>query len=125
MVALYRIVHVSQVCLFLQGIVLLLALARKPSLLVSVGLFKNRYRSNYRTYSNKRTLKQFRSLQITASVLFVYFFIKTYVVSTDLNCIDLSMQFKSVLTIYAFMKKIRKKNEHSVKSFSSCFIIYT
>ena len=55
-------------------------------------------RSNYRTYLYKRTVKKFRSLQITANVLFLYFFIKAYVVGTHLNCIDLSMQFKWVLT---------------------------
>ena len=48
-----------------------------------------RIRPNYRTYSYKRTVKQFHSLQIIASVLFVYFFIKAYVVGTHLNCIDL------------------------------------
>ena len=32
-------------------------------------------RSNYRTYPYKRTVKQFRTLRITASVLFGYFFI--------------------------------------------------
>ena len=53
-----------------------------------------RIRSNYRTYPYKRTVEKFRSLQITASVLFLYFFIKAYVVGTHLNCIDLSMQFK-------------------------------
>ena len=53
-----------------------------------------RIRPNYRTYPYKRIVKQFRSLQITASVLFVYFFVKAYVVGTHLNCIDLSMQFK-------------------------------
>ena len=53
-----------------------------------------RIRPNYRTYSYKRTVKQFHSLQIIASVLFVYFFLKAYVVGTHLNCIDLSMQFK-------------------------------
>ena len=42
------------------------------------------------------------SLQITASVLFVYFFVKAYVVGTHLNCIHLSMQFKWVPTTYAF-----------------------
>ena len=30
-------------------------------------------RPNYRAYSYKRTVKQFRSLQMTKSVLFVYF----------------------------------------------------
>ena len=48
-------------------------------------------------------------IQITASVLFVYFFIKAYVVGTHLNCIDLSMQFKCVPTTYAFIQKIRKR----------------
>ena len=47
---------------------------------------------NYRTYPYKRTVKQFRSIQITASVLFVYFFVTAYVVGTHLNCIDLSMK---------------------------------
>ena len=50
--------------------------------------------SNYCTYPYKRTVKKFRCLQITASVLFLYFFIKAYVVGTHLYCIDLSMQFK-------------------------------
>ena len=68
-----------------------------------------RIRSNYRTYPYKRTVQKFRSLQITANVLFLYFFIKAYVVGAHLNCIDLSMQFKWVPTTYAFIKKIRKK----------------
>ena len=58
----------------------------------------------------KHTVKQLLSPQITASVLFVYFFIKAYVVGTHLNCIDLSMQFKWVPTTYTFIKKMRKKN---------------
>ena len=66
---------------------------------------------NYHTYSYKRTVKQFLSLQITASVIFVYFFIKAYVVGTHLNCINLPMQFKWVPTTYAFKKKIRKKKK--------------
>ena len=57
---------------------------------------------NYRTYPWKRTVKQLGSLQITAKVLFVYFFIKAYVVGTHLNFIDLSMQFKWVPTTYVF-----------------------
>ena len=57
-------------------------------------------------YPYKRTVKQIRSLQIRASVLFVYFFIKAYVVGTHLKCMDLSMQFKWVPTTYAFIKKI-------------------
>ena len=72
-------------------------------------------RPNYRTYSYKHTVKQFGSLQITASVLFVYLFIQAYVVGTHLNCIDLSMQFKRVPTTYVFIKKIRKK-ENTIAS---------
>ena len=34
--------------------------------------------------------------------LFLIFFIKAYVVGTHLNCIDKSMQFKWVVTTYAF-----------------------
>ena len=71
-----------------------------------------RIRSNYRTYPYKRTVKKFRSLQITASVIFLYFFLKAYVVGTHLNCIDLSMQFKWVPTTYACIKKIR--NNHII-----------
>ena len=55
---------------------------------------------NYSTYPYKRTVKQFRSLQITASVLFVYFFIKAYGMGTHLNCNVLSMQFEWVPTTY-------------------------
>ena len=66
-------------------------------------------RQNYRTYPYKRTVKQYRSLQITTSVLFVYFFIKAYVVGTHLNCIDLSMQFKWVPTTYTFTRKLGKQ----------------
>ena len=51
-------------------------------------------RSNYHTYPCKRTVKKLRTLQITASVLFLYFFIKAFVVGTHLNCINLLMQFK-------------------------------
>ena len=46
------------------------------------------------THTPISTVKKFHNLQITASVLFLYFFIKEYVVGTHLNCIDLSMQFK-------------------------------
>ena len=53
-----------------------------------------RIQSNYRIYPYKRTVKQFCSLQITASVLFIYFFIQAYVMGTHLNCINLLMQFK-------------------------------
>ena len=49
---------------------------------------------NYRTDHYRHAVSYFRSLEITASVLFVYLFIKAYVVVTHLNCIDLSVQFK-------------------------------
>ena len=63
------------------------------------------------TYPYKRIFKQFHGLQITASVLCVYFFIQAYVVGIHLLCIDLLMQFKWVPTIYAFKNKIRKKSD--------------
>ena len=65
-----------------------------------------RIRPNYRTYPYKRTVKQFRSLQITASVHFVYFFIRAYVVGTHLNY--LSMQFEWVPTTYVLIMKSEK-----------------
>ena len=49
-------------------------------------------RFNYRTYPYKRTVKKFRSLQITASVLFLHFFTKAYVVVTHLNCINFQLK---------------------------------
>ena len=45
-----------------------------------------RIRPNYCTYPYKSTVKKFHSPQITASALFVFFFIQTYVVGTHLNC---------------------------------------
>ena len=86
---------------------------------------------NYLTYPYKRTVKQFRSLQITACVLFVYFLIKVYVVGTHLNCIDLSMQFKWVPTTYDFIKKIKKKKKKKIaytsanKSFAELLLTRT
>ena len=71
---------------------------------------KNQIQSNYHTYPYKHTVKQFLCLLIIASVLFVYFFIKAYVVCTHLNCTDLSMQFSWVPTTYAFIKKNGKIN---------------
>ena len=73
-------------------------------------LFDYRIRRNYRTYSYKRIVKQFNGFQITTSVLFVYFFIKEYVVGTHLNFIDFSVQFKWVPTTYALIKKSEKKS---------------
>ena len=60
---------------------------------IQIDIFSYRIRSNYRIYPYKRTVKQFRILQIKASVFFVYFK-KAYVVGTHLNCINLLMQFK-------------------------------
>ena len=54
-----------------------------------LGIFTFCIQPNYCTHPYKHTVELFRSLQITASVLFVYFFIKAYVVGTNLNCIDL------------------------------------
>ena len=39
------------------------------------------------------------------AIFFMIFFIKTYVVGTNLNCLDLSRQFKWVSTTYHFIKK--------------------
>ena len=74
-----------------------------------IQFIKYRIRPNYRTFPYKHTIKPFRSLQITSSVLFDYFIIKVYVEGTHLNCIDLSMQFKWVPTTNVFKKKIRNK----------------
>ena len=86
-----RRIRVITVLIILQNISVPSSASQPPERRVKS---KYRIRSNYRTYPYKRTVKQFRSLQITASVLFVYVFIKAYVVGTYLNCIDLSMQFK-------------------------------
>ena len=69
-----------------------------------------RIRPNYHTYPYKRTVKWFCSFQIIACVLFVYTFLKAYVVGTHLNCINLLMQFKWVPTTY--MYAFRKKNQN-------------
>ena len=61
---------------------------------------------NYHTYPYKHTIKKFHSLQITASVHFIYFYMKANIVGTLLNCINLLMQFKWVTTTFAFIKKI-------------------
>ena len=69
--------------------------------------------SYHRTYPYKCKIKQFHSLQITANVLFVYLYIKTYVVGTHLNCINLLMQFKWVPTTWENQKKNKKtKKKH-------------
>ena len=71
-------------------------------------------RPYYRSYPYKRTVKQFHSLQITASVLFVYFFVKAYVVGTHLNCIDLSMYPQHML----FLRQSDKNSHnHQIRPF--------
>ena len=72
-----------------------------------------RIRSNYRTYPCQRTVKQFRNLQITASVLFVYFFIKACVGRYSFELHRFSMQFKWVSTTYTFLKKLRNTHTHT------------
>ena len=69
-----------------------------------------RIRPNYRTYPVSAQSSKSIILRLQPVYFFVYFFIMAYVVSTHLNCIDLSMQFKWVPTTYAFIKKIRKKH---------------
>ena len=51
---------------------------------------------NYHIYPYKCTAKQFRIFQVTARVLFVYFFLKAYVVGTHLICIDLSHKLHNI-----------------------------
>ena len=65
---------------------------------------------------------QFRSLQITASVLFVYFFMKAYVVGTHLNCIDVNAIQMSTHNICLYVKKKKKITlSSSNKSISDLF----
>ena len=77
---------------------------------------------NYHTYSYKPTVNQFSSLQITASVLFVYFYVKAYVLGTTLKCTNLSMQLKLVPTTHLLLyrksgekKKNKKKKKKKTK----------
>ena len=64
-----------------------------------------RIRPNYVTGSYKRTVEQFSNLKNYNQITYIYFFIKTYVVDTHLNCLDKSRQFKRVPTTYASIKK--------------------
>ena len=75
-------------------------------------------RPNYHTYLYKHTVKQFHSLQIT-SVYFLSTFFKAYTVGTHFNCIDLSMQFRWVLTTYAFIKI--RKNRINIMKYVLCW----
>ena len=56
-----------------------------------------------KVHFKKRSAKDF--LDDVYAIFFLTFFIKAYVVSTHLNCIDKSMQFKLIPTTYAFIKK--------------------
>ena len=78
----------------------------------------HRIQPNYRTYPYmyKHTVKQFHSLQITASVLIVYFFIKVYFVCTHLKSVNLQMQLEWVPTTNAFIKKIWDKKKQKKKT---------
>ena len=69
--------------------------------------------SNYHTYPYKHTVKQFRSLKITASVRHMLWIL-------------IWIEFKWVPTTYAFIKKIRKKlhNHHQIILFLILFIVY-
>ena len=87
-----------------------------------------RIRPNYRTYPNKRAVKQFRSLQITARVLFVYFTVKAYVMGAHLNCIDLlRCSSNENSQNYACIKKIRENlkisHKHNLVSLSLIFFL--
>ena len=62
------------------------------------------------------------SLQITASVLFVYFFIKAYVVGTHLNCIIDAIQMSTHnICIYNENKK-KLHNHHQISVYSDLFL---
>ena len=72
---------------------------------------------NYCSYPYKRTVKQFCSLQITASVLFVYFFVKAYkcmlrvpilIAST---CWCNSNEYPQHMLLYRKSEKKHKKNK--------------
>ena len=64
-----------------------------------------RIQPNYRTHPYKRTVKQFCSLQITASELFVDFFIKAYVVGTH------SKEIRKTKSKTITKKKKKKNNK--------------
>ena len=69
-----------------------------------------RIQPNYHTYPYKRTVKQFCSLQNAASVLFVYFFVKAYVVGTCLNCIDFVDAIQMSTHNICFYKENQRQN---------------
>ena len=75
---------------------------------------------NYCTYPFKHTVKQFRSLQITANILFVYNFTKAYIVGTP----SISTQN---ICFYKDNQKKKKKHKNIIfasleKSFAGCFL---
>ena len=70
-----------------------------------------KYVSTYQKYTLKTRSANDLSNGVYAMLLCVclrIFFKKAYVLGTHLNCIDKSMQFKSVPTTYAFIKKYTK-----------------
>ena len=58
------------------------------------------------TFKNKKKKRSAKDLfDDVYAIFFLIFFTKAYVVGTHLNCINKSMQFKWVPTLYAFIKK--------------------
>ena len=66
------------------------------------------------THAHISAVKQFGSLQITASVLFVYFFIKAYVVGIHLILHQLVDAIQMIPTTYAIKKKISKRKHKNI-----------
>ena len=76
-------------------------------------LWWNMYLPILKVHLKKKKKKLWRTYQIMLMRCFCMLFLsdfyyKAYVVGTHLNCIDKSMQFKWVPTIYAFIKKQTK-----------------
>ena len=61
-----------------------------------------KYASTYYCYILKKSANDL--FHDVDAILFLIFFIKTYVVGTHLNCIDKSMQVKWVPTTYVSIK---------------------
>ena len=83
-----------------------------------------RIRSNYRTYPYKRTVKKFRSLQITASVIFLYFFLKACICcgySFELHqLVDAIQMSAHNICLYKENQK-QSHNHHQISPFSDLF----
>ena len=89
-------------------------------------ILKYRIQSNYHTYPYKRTVKQFRSRQITASVLFVYFFIKAYVVgySFELHRLVDAIQMSNHNICLCKENQKKSHNHHQISLFLIFFIVF-